>query len=280
MNPASAMPDHRPDGHVKIADLHRANAVPQPHPSAVVMAARTNVPPVSVCARNTALHLIAFPESKGSRTIPSTHPLDHPPPPPPPLPPLLSLKPDRKRRREISAAMDSLSERGNTSQAAIPKSKCSLGMTARCRVHASSNRESIRRQKPFAITTVMSSTPLLSPLGAGLTLLFTQSQPDWFGAVFPKSHSEIFNLRFEPVNFIFKSLHGIFDRIPCPCPAHFWLVITVCKRQSDFVFCGFVIWVFHHHLKASGSRNGRRFWPGFGSRIWSGGPIARPFWNI
>ena len=92
--------------------------------------------------------------------------------------------------------------------------------------------------------------------GIRLTLLFTQSQPDWFWAVFPKSHSEIFNLRFEPVNFIFKSLHGIFDRIPCPCPVHFWLVITVCKRQSDFVFCGFVIWVFHHHLKASGSRNG------------------------
>jgi hypothetical protein len=75
-----------------------------------------------------------------------------------------------------------------------------------------------------------------------LTLLFTQSQPDWFGAVFPKSHGRIFDLYSEPVNFIFKSLHGIFDRIPCPWPAHFWLVITVCKRQSDFVFCGFVIW--------------------------------------
>jgi hypothetical protein len=93
-------------------------------------------------------------------------------------------------------------------------------------------------------------------VACGLTLLFTQSQPDWFGAVIPKSHGKIFDLSFEPVNFIFKSLHGIFSWIPCPCPAHFWLVITVCKRQSDFVFCGFVIWVLHHHLKASGFPSG------------------------
>jgi len=40
----------------------------------------------------------------------------------------------------------------------------------------------------------------------GLTLLFTQSQPGWLGAVFLKGHGTIFDLSAEPVNFIFKGL--------------------------------------------------------------------------